>query len=279
MSYSTLTTKPRTPRNARRRMGQARTQPSAAGHEASVLAFNISVAAEERAARIMRWLRRRRDDVIVLSETNGGPGTELLYEELASDGYSVFAGPQPGERGVLIASRLPVAEEIAELSVTVPCRAQGIVLDGPQRLPIIGVYVPSRDRSAEKIERKERFIASLLESVRCLPAERRQRLLLLGDYNVVARSHEPSLPGFFPYEYDFHDELARLGLHPAHELKPYGRSQPHSWIGRTGIGYLYDYAHLGSAIGSALCRCQYLHGPREQQLSDHAALALRLRFN
>jgi exodeoxyribonuclease-3 len=84
------------------------------------------------------------------------------------------------------------------------------------------------------------------------------------------------LPGFFPYEYDFHDELSRLGLGPAHELKPYGSRHPHSWIGRTGIGYLYDYAHLGAALEPRLQRCQYLHGPRQQRLSDHAALAVRL---
>lgn len=244
-----------------------------------MLTFNISVAAEARASRILSWLRQRGDDVIVLSETNGGPGTALLRERLAATGYDVLTGPQEGERGVLIASRLPVVRQVAELSVTLPCRAQGIVVDAVWELMIVGIYIPSRDRSAAKVERKRRFISSLLKSISGLPAERRRRLLLLGDYNVVAREHEPPLPGFFPYEYDFHDELERLGLRPAHELKPYGASQPHSWVGRTGTGYLYDYAHLGSDIGPRLRRCQYLHGPRERRLSDHAALALRLRLH
>ena len=250
-----------------------------AGIEVSVLTFNISVAAEPRAKRILRWLRRRRDQLIVLSETNGGPGTELIRDGLAADGYETFATLDEGERGVLIASRLPISARLDRLSVTLPCRAEGIVLDTAPQLLLLGVYVPSRDRSPEKIARKEEFIASLLRSIEELPSGMRENLLLLGDYNAVARHHHPELPGFFPYEYDFHDRLSELGLGAAHELRPYGCRHPHSWIGRTGIGYLYDYAHLGSALGTRLERCQYLHGPRQQRLSDHAALALRLKFS
>lgn len=247
--------------------------------QASVLTFNISVAAEPRAAQILRWLRRRRDDVIVLSETNAGPGTELIRSGLEDDGYATFTTAEPRERGVLIASRLPVRGSLEKVSVTLPCRAQGIVLDTSPQLAVLGVYVPSRDRTPEKVARKQEFISSLLASIETLPARLRRHLLLLGDYNAVARHHDPALPGFFPYEYDFHDELGCLGLDPAHELKPYGARHPHSWIGRTGIGYLYDYAHLGAALGPRLQRCQYLHGPRQQRLSDHAALAVRLRLD
>jgi exodeoxyribonuclease III len=250
-----------------------------AGVEIGVLTFNISVAAEPRAKRILRWLRRRRDQLIVLSETNGGPGTELIRDGLAADGYSIFATPGEGERGVLIASRLPVSARLDRLSVTLPCRAEGIVLDTEPQLSLLGVYVPSRDRSPEKIARKQKFIASLLRSIEKLPPDLRNNLLLLGDYNAIARHHQPELPGFFPYEYDFHDRLSELGLGAAHELRPYGRRHPHSWIGRTGIGYLYDYAHLGADLAARLRRCQYLHGPRQQRLSDHAALALRVELD
>jgi exodeoxyribonuclease-3 len=240
--------------------------------------LNIAAAAEPRAAQILRWLRGRGDDLIVLSETSAGPGTEFLRRGLEADGYTIFATADPGERGVLIASRLRVRETLGQICVTLPCRARGIVLDTSPVLAVVGIYVPSRDRTPEKVTRKEEFIASLLESIRSLPEEQRQRLALLGDYNAVARHHDPALPGFFAYEYEFHDQLGKLGLSAAHELRPYG-AHPHSWIGRTGIGYLYDYAHLGSALNSRLERCQYLHAPRQQRLSDHAALAVRLRLD
>jgi exodeoxyribonuclease III len=245
--------------------------------EARILTLNIGAAAAERAERILRWLSRRGDDLIVLSETSAGPGSELLREGLERASYAVSFGPEAGERGVMIASRLPFAGDIEEISVSLPCRARGVVLNTTPKLTVVGVYVPSRDRSPEKVARKERFMASLLESVRALPPTLRESLILTGDYNAVARHHIPNLPGFFPYEYEFHEALSELGLSAAHELRPYG-AHPHSWIGRTGIGYLYDYAHLGATLAPRLRRCQYLQGPRRQRLSDHAALALRLEL-
>jgi exodeoxyribonuclease III len=280
MTTTTLTPKRRTPPAPRQRgAGTRPTRRRTANVEASVLTFNISVAAEPRAAKILSWLRRRRDDVIVLSETSAGTGTQLLKASLEADGYATFSAVEDRERGVLVASRLPASGSLQAASVTVPCRAQGVVLGSSPQLTVLGIYVPSRDRSPEKVARKERFIASLIESIEKMPATERSRLMVLGDYNAVPRDHHPPLPGFFPYEYEFHERLSSLGLSPAHELKPYGSSQPHSWIGRTGLGYLYDYAHLGSELGRRITSCRYLHGPRQQRLSDHAALAVRLRLD
>jgi exodeoxyribonuclease-3 len=276
MTPTTLTEKSRSSHaGARRRQGGS-ARLASKSIEASILTFNISVAAEPRAAKILRWLRRRKDEVIVLSETSAGAGTELLREGLEEDGYLTFGEVAERERGVMIASRLPVSGSPPQTTVTVPCRAQALQLDTSPALAVLGIYVPSRDRSPAKVARKEEFIASLLASIEALPAEQRSQLVLLGDYNAVARDHHPPLPGFFPYEYDFHKELVRLGMRPAHELKPYGKNQPHSWIGRTGLGYLYDYAHLGDGLSECITSCRYLHGPREQRLSDHAALAIRL---
>lgn len=264
---------------ARRRHEVPAVPQQASAAEARILTINIAAAAAERAGRILHWLRRRTDDVIVLSETSGGPGTELLKAGLEEAGYTTQLGPEAGERGVMVASRLPVQASLDQrISVTLPCRAQGILLATRPRIALLGVYVPSRDRSPEKIVRKESFMASLLVALRGLSPSIRESLVLTGDYNAVARHHVPGLPGFFPYEYDFHDALAELGLSPAHELRPYG-GHPHSWIGRTGIGYLYDYAHLAAAVAPRLRRCQYLQGPRQQRLTDHAALAIRVKLD
>ena len=73
-----------------------------------------------------------------------------------------------------------------------------------------------------------------------------------------------------------HDELEGYGLSAAHELL--GSGQQHSWLGRTGNGYLYDYFHLGAELHQLVERCAYLHGPRTRGLSDHAAVAVRLRL-
>ena len=240
------------------------------------LTLNIAVAAPARAEGILAWLGRRDDDVLILTETNGRPGTRLLIEGLAARGYAIHATIDARERGVVVATRLPVKSFLdSQLQVTLPCRVAGVVLDTEPAVAVVGVYVPSRDRSPQKIERKRVFLESLLEGLRRLPAGLRRHALLVGDYNAVARRHEPPLPGFFMYEYAFHDALEQLGLRAAHELGA-PLAQPHSWIGRTGRGYLYDYMHVGHALQPLVQRCLYLHGPRQRGLSDHAAVALRL---
>jgi exodeoxyribonuclease-3 len=275
-----MTTLAPTTHPIRRRHGtaRARTRPHVLP-AVGLLTFNIGAAGEARAGTILRWLRSRKDDVIVLTETTNGIGTELLAEGLRARGYSVRHSPAARERGVLVASRLAIARDLSDdLAVTLPSRASALLLGtGATELLLVGVYIPSRDRTDAKVARKEAFIASLLGGLRVLPAAHRRRLVLAGDYNAVARRHEPQLPGFFPWEYGLHDELERIGLRPAHELRGRG-DHPHSWIGRTGLGYLYDYVHLGTALQHGVKRCEYLHGPRQRRLSDHAALAVRLRL-
>jgi exodeoxyribonuclease-3 len=137
------------------------------------------------------------------------------------------------------------------------------------------VYVPSRDRSAVKIDRKRAFIRSLLDALAALPASERGRALLIGDYNTVARSRVPPLPGLLGFEYEMHVELSALGFAAAHELAGM-QPQAHSWIGRTGTGYLYDYIHVGEGLHDRVLSCAYLHEPRTLRLTDHAAVAVEI---
>lgn len=243
-----------------------------------MVTLNIGAASPLRAGTILRWLARRNDDVIVLTETSSGAGTRLLANGLRARGYATFGQPDARDRGVMMAARVPVREALTRrLDVTLPWRATGLILTTSPSILLIGVYVPSRDRTIEKVARKEAFIASLLRSLADLPELARSYALLVGDYNVVRRDHEPRLPGFFPYEYAMHDQLESLGFSAAHEILGYNK-QPHSWIGRTGNGYLYDYVHVGVGLHSRVERSNYLHGPRERGLSDHAAVAVRLRL-
>ncbi len=267
----------RKPASGKRRPRRAAPRGRPVARELGLLSFNIGAAAPQRAEEILRWLRTRIEDVLVLTETSAGPGTQLLSEGLRRDGFEVTCVRQPGERGVLVASRIRATR--VPLAVTLPCRAAGVSLAlGEHVLTVVGTYVPSRDRSEAKIARKETFVRSLLDALAALPPRSRDRLVVAGDYNVVARGHDPPLPGFFQWEYDMHEELGRLGLRSAHELRGLV-SQPHSWIGRTGTGYLYDYVHLGERLHHAVAACRYLHGPRERRLSDHAAVSVRLHLS
>jgi len=244
----------------------------------SILTVNIGAAARDRAQALLAWLATRPEDALVLTETSAGAGTAYLLERFASAGYAVVHTPDVnGDRGAALVSRVRVAEPLSAsfAGVTIPGRVAAAVLDTEPAVAVVGVYVPSRDRSAGKTDRKAGFIGSLLAAFDKLPDDLRGRLVVGGDYNVIARTHRPLHPGFLAFEFGFLEALEAHGLVDAHERCSPGE-QPYSWMGRTGDGYRYDYFHVGRKLAAYIRGCAYLHDTREKRLTDHAAVTLNL---
>ena len=101
-------------------------------------------------------------------------------------------------------------------------------------------------------------------------------MVVYGSARVQAASCGVSVnTGFLPFEFDLLDELERHGFVDAHARSAPG-VQAHSWIGRTGDGYRYDYFHVGRELAGSMAGCEYLHQTRLQRLTDHAAVTLEL---
>ncbi len=245
----------------------------------SMLTVNIGAASPDRARVLLDWLASRPEDVFILTETSAGPGTTYLLDQFRRAGFAVIKTPDAdGERGSALISRVQIRHDLTPVvaGVSIPCRVSAGVLDSEPQITVLGVYVPSRDRSEEKTERKRRFIASLLEACNSLPASLVKHLVMGGDYNVIARTHRPLHPGFLPFEFGLLESLRARGLADAFEaISP--DVQAYSWIGRTGDGYRYDYLHVAPALTGRIGACNYLHETRQHKLSDHAALTLTLR--
>lgn len=245
----------------------------------SVLAVNIGAASPERARPLLDWLARRPEEVLVITETSAGPGTSWLLDRFRRAGFAVIKTPDAnGERGSALVSRVRVARDLtAEFAaVSVPCRVSAALLGTEPAISVIGVYVPSRDRSADKIERKQRFIHTLIEACDKLPGDLCEHLVVGGDYNVIGRTHRPLHPGFLPFEFGLLDGLRERGLIDAYEHVAPGQ-QAYSWIGRTGDGYRYDYLHVGPGLVDLIGACSYLPETRQFRLTDHAAMTVTLR--
>jgi exodeoxyribonuclease III len=244
----------------------------------SVLTVNIGAASPERARLLLDWLAQRPEEVLVITETSAGPGTSWLLDRFRRAGFAVIkTADANGERGSALVSRVRVARDLtAEFAtVSVPCRTSAAVLDTEPAISLVGVYVPSRDRSVGKTERKQRFIRTLVDACDKLPGNLREHLLLGGDYNVIGRTHRPLHPGFLPFEFGLLDGLRERGLVDAYEHVAPG-DQAYSWIGRTGDGYRYDYLHVGPGLADLIGACSYLHETRQLGLTDHAAMTLTL---
>jgi exodeoxyribonuclease-3 len=240
-----------------------------------LVTLNIGGPSVDRAARILDYLLELGADVLVLTETRPTDGTRLILNAFRGRGDEVMASlaMSPGERGVAVVTRS--GQQLATDGFVTPDLSHRLVaatIPMAEPLTVVGAYVPSRDTSPAKILRKQRFL-SQMTGLANRWADR--RLVFIGDLNIVGRTHVPRFSAFRAWEYDALESLQCGGLTDAHaELYP--GLQVHSWIGRSGAGYRYDYAFVSDAIVPDLLDCSYDHGPRELGISDHAAVVLTL---
>jgi exodeoxyribonuclease-3 len=240
-----------------------------------LMTINISGPSVERAQRLAAYLEAIDADVLVLTETRQNSGTGLLYEALQRLGYAVVSQPVPHsrERGVAIAHKRDYPVRRLSHRLAVGHRLASVLLDLPRPVIIMGAYVPSRDASAEKTLRKRSFLTDMSQAISRATAA--SEVIFMGDLNVISRDHEPRYTAFRSWEYETIEQFARYEMLDAYnELYP--ARQVHSWIGRKGSGYRYDYAYLSETLRPALVACDYVHTPRTAGLTDHAAVVLEI---
>jgi exodeoxyribonuclease-3 len=233
--------------------------------------LNISGPSTDRATRLLPALDGLDADLLVLTETRDNFGTRLMLDSYREKGYTVVAPipPTAGERGVAVIHRLPLGKPPTTKSVDLAHRLVVSRIEGDRPFTLVGVYVPSRDASAPKILRKQAFLAQLMSLLHELPDD--EDVVLLGDLNIVSRSHVPRYSAFRAWEYDALEAISAAGLVDAFaRLNP--GVQAHSWIGRKGAGYRYDYGFVSEHLVDQLAVCEYLHQFRLTGLSDHAAV-------
>jgi len=187
-------------------------------------------------------------------------------------GYNVFY-PKPvgNEYGVMIISKNHLTESTFSNSINnLKSRVASIKLKlGGEELEIIGVYVPSRDSSSGKIEKKKFFLNNLNDTFKLYSLTKKR--IVCGDLNILEPNHVPHYPFFKDWEYDFYSCLIKYHLEDSFRyLNP--RIHEYSWIGRNGDGYRYDHCFVSLDLLPLLKKCFYLHEPRESRLSDHSAL-------
>jgi exodeoxyribonuclease-3 len=245
----------------------------------SMLTLNIGSPSAERAHRQLAWLATRHEDVLVLTETRASDGCKHLADAFRTAGYAVlYPKPGPTEYGVMIVSKVPVqVDPIGKMLGYLPNRVTGVMISTQSGLlRILGTYVPTRDATAEKTERKRRWLSEFSAALGAAGlADAGTQTVVLGDLNVVEPDHEPPYTTFRWFEYDFYRGLTdKHGLVDAYRHLNPDRVE-HSWIGRTGDGYRYDHAHCSKELAEELVECEYVHEPRTTRLTDHSGLTLQ----
>ncbi len=242
----------------------------------SIFIWNIANPSLQRAGQQAMWLRQRKEDIFVLTEAKGSEGCKFLERYFQAYGYNVlFSKPQEKEFGVFIVSKHSLKKSDFSRHVEyLPSRVESAILfRSKSQIEIVGIYVPSRDDSGEKILRKKNFLENLGRIFKISsPSSNR---IFCGDFNVLEPHHNPHYRFFEKWEYDFYQCFNNHQLFDSfRHLNP--NSQEYSWIGRTGDGYRYDHCFVSKDLLSSLKGCHYLHEPREKRLSDHSAVVMEL---
>jgi len=244
----------------------------------SIFCWNIANPSVDRASRQADWLSKRDEDVFVLTETKNSKGCEFIQEYFKKNNYSViFIKPEGKEYGSMIISKHQLEPiKFYDLDDNLKNRVVSVkVFTNNKFVEIIGVYIPSRDKSFGKIQRKKKFIENLGKSFKLY--DNNSNRIFCGDFNILEPNHIPHYSFFKKWEYDFYSFLTDYGLFDSfRHLNP--RKKDYSWVGRTGDGYRYDHCFVSKHLLASIKKCYYLHEPRNERLSDHSAIILNLNL-
>lgn len=245
----------------------------------SILCWNISNPSIERATKQAEWLNTRSESVFVLTETKSSKGCAFMENYFRSYGYNVVSTkPIDKNYAVMIVSKLDLKPTVFSQSMNfLSSRLASVEINiNNIKIEIIGIYIPSRNASEQKILRKKTFINKLIKVFDNSPYKGER--LVCGDFNILEPNHIPYYSFFKQWEYDFYSILRNYNLIDAfRHLNP--TKNEYSWIGRTGDGYRYDHCFVSNNLVRSLSKSYYLHSPRTNKLSDHAAIITELQFN
>ena len=165
------------------------------------LSLNIGNPSVERAQKQCEWLLNREEDIFILTETKESRGCLYIEDYFQQYGYNLFSfkqeilpyeidfpHSQTGDLGVMIISKYPIIEKrnfFSEESIYFSRQTEIEVCIENEKLNIVGLYVPSRNRTEEKVLRKKRFIEGI-ESF--LKENSHSNRIIMGDLNILEKN-------------------------------------------------------------------------------------------
>lgn len=251
-----------------------------------ILTLNIGNPSLERATKQVEWLKNRSEDIFILTETKNSIGCNYIADSFS--GYSMdlfstrnemfisFPKSSTGDYGVMCISKFPI------INTTTPflnqsqyyCRhLENDINIHNTILHIVGLYVPSRDQSSAKIERKRNFLEQSYEFISNI---KNQSTVICGDLNILDRNHFPHYSFFKEWEYDFYDNLLQNDYVDVFR-QCFPQKNEYSWVGKTNDGYRYDYCFVSKSLSNRIINCEFLHETRTTRLTDHSALSIELQ--
>ncbi len=256
--------------------------------ELKILTLNIGNPSLERAQKQVNWLEQRDEDIFVLTETKNSEGCHFIEEYFTNYGYNLlslgstiqyyvyFPQSTTNDLGVMIISKFPFIKTYSIFNKDDKFYSRFAACEikyESQILNIIGLYVPSRDASIEKINRKKEYCIAVANYLKCL---KHNNHIICGDFNILSKNHIPHYSNFLNWEYRFYDLFIELAYLDAFTYCN-NNVNDYSWVGRTNDGYRYDYFFVSRSL--SIKNCYFVHETREtNRITDHSAVYLSLNI-
>lgn len=249
-----------------------------------ILSLNIGNPSLERAREICMWLEKREEDLFVLTETKESKGCTYIRNFFLHNICNISGTKIPfkcsveapvsqtGDLGVMIISKFPIQANFRLFpanSIYYSRQTETMIRIGKREIHVIGLYVPSRDRSETKIQRKKVYIEKIQTYIE---ETNKTNTIVMGDFNILERNHVPHYPNYFEWEYNFYDSFTKMGYIDAYRHCHINK-QEYSWVGRTNNGYRYDHCFVSNDLKRRILECEYIHDTRNARLSDHSAIS------
>lgn len=239
-----------------------------------IINLNIGNPSIERAHAQVEWLfLSDKYDIIVLTETRKSVGCELIITKLKDNNYKIYTDDSSQDYGVIIAVKVEgISFDFLDENTPLRSRSSGVKISVNNNIiNVVGIYVPSNDK--RKNLRKKPFMEAVIKSLSKFRST--DKVLLCGDFNTVMRTHIPKYSMFRKWEYEFFDEIEKIGLEDVYDIL-YPNQQVYSWFGKTGNSYKYDYNFITKNLKKNLKDVVYLNETIELKLTDHAATVVEL---
>lgn len=241
-----------------------------------IMTLNLQSSSMQRLVCQIDWIVEKDPDIVVITEVKFNDKLEYIEGRLGYYGYHCFYdGDNDGVFRTIIASRIEgtnYAESNDSLTFdprveAVTCKYYGI------DLCVVGLYAPTNGQSYQQVKDKRKFHRRFVTELMRFSTESDASLLLLGDFNLLEPCHVPRYQEFEKW-FDEYECLVELGYKDVFRLfEPHANE--YSWT-RGHLSQRLDHAFARGQIESKIESVFYDHYPRENRLSDHSALILKL---
>ncbi|MBT0769491.1 endonuclease/exonuclease/phosphatase family protein [Kineosporia sp. J2-2] len=245
----------------------------------AVLTWNTHHADPERSERQAKWLAGSGADVLVLTEVDGGH--DRLETALREEGFSLLtSAPAPYHRGehLVLAAR---GHHLEPVDLPPPryqphrCVAARLIPPSAGTpLTLAGMYVPSRGGTSRRHNDKRAFKQAGSQWLpRLLATAGDELVVVAGDLNLLEPGEVRHYQDYGPWEYDFYWSFAKMGLADAYRVVHPEAIVPRRWFGRLSArGGRFEHLFVSRAHAGLVSACAYDEEPRDDALSEHAAL-------